>query len=60
MENIVNFWVHDEGQDLIEYTLLISFVALAVVGLFMGSGRDVKQIWTVANNELAQANSQAS
>ena len=24
-----NFWVAEEGQDLIEYTLLMAFVALA-------------------------------
>ena len=60
MNLLTNLWKDDEGQDLIEYTLLLSFVALSVVGLFMGAGKDVKGVWVVTNNELAQANTRAS
>ncbi len=48
--------LHDEqGQDLIEYTLLLAFVALAAAALFIGSGGYVGTIWTVANNRLNSA-----
>jgi len=30
-----NFWNEDHGQDLIEYTLLLAFVALVAAGLFI-------------------------
>ena len=33
-----NFWNEDQGQDLIEYTLLLGFVALASAALFIGAG----------------------
>jgi Flp pilus assembly pilin Flp len=52
---------HDEqGQDLIEYTLLMAFVALASAALFIGAGGSVKGIWSVTNSQLAAASSQAS
>jgi Flp pilus assembly pilin Flp len=60
MTLIRNLWKNEEGQDLIEYTILLSFVTLSVVGLFMGAGKDVKGVWAVSNNDLAQANSRAS
>jgi Flp pilus assembly pilin Flp len=54
------FWNDEQGQDLIEYTLLMAFVALASAALFLGAGGSIKGIWTTTNNQLAQANSQAS
>ena len=60
MSLLKNLWKGDEGQDLIEYSILISFVALSVVGLFMGAGKDVKGAWAAANNQLVKANSNAS
>jgi Flp pilus assembly pilin Flp len=56
MTFIQNFWQDQQGQDLIEYTLLMAFVAIASAGLFLGAGSDVKGIWTTTNNQLAQAN----
>lgn len=55
-----NFWQEDQGQDLIEYTLLMAFVALASAALFMGSGHSIKGIWSTSNSQLAAANTQAS
>jgi len=55
-----NFWNDEQGQDLIEYTLLMAFVALASAALFLGAGGSIKGIWSTTNNQLAQANGQAS
>ena len=55
-----NFWQEDQGQDLIEYTLLMAFVALASAALFIGAGSSVSGIWNVTNSQLAAANSAAS
>ena len=46
----------DRGQDLIEYTLLMAFLALAVVGLFAGTGGSVAGIWSSAGTTIAVAN----
>ena len=54
------FWNDEHGQDLIEYTLLMAFVALASAALFLGAGGSISGIWTTTNNQLTQANAQAS
>ena len=60
MKHLITFWRNEQGQDLIEYTLLMAFVALGSAGLFLGAGGSVKGIWVSSNNELAQANAKAS
>ncbi len=50
-----NFCKEEQGQDLIEYTLLIAFVALASAALFIGAGGSIKTIWTSTNAQLANA-----
>lgn len=51
-----NFWNEEQGQDLIEYTLLMAFVALASAALFLGAGGQIKGIWSTSNSQLAAAN----
>jgi Flp pilus assembly pilin Flp len=53
------FWKEEEGQDLVEYTLLLAFVALASAALFVGSGQSISGIWTKANIRLTAANTAA-
>jgi Flp pilus assembly pilin Flp len=51
-------FVRDEqGQDLIEYTLLMAFVALASAALFIGAGGSISSIWTNSNAQLTTASS---
>jgi Flp pilus assembly pilin Flp len=59
-KTLVNFCQDEQGQDLIEYTLLIAFVALASAALFLGAGGSIKTIWTATNTQLANAATQAS
>ena len=56
MKLFVNLLKDEQGQDLIEYTLLMAFVALASAALFLGAGGSIKGIWTVTNSQLAAAN----
>jgi Flp pilus assembly pilin Flp len=51
-----NFLRDEQGQDLIEYTLLLAFVALASAALFIGAGTSINGIWTKASGQLANAN----
>jgi len=57
---LVRFLREEEGQDLIEYTLLLGFVALASAALFIGAGKAAGSIWGVANSEMASAASAAA
>ena len=53
MKNLLSRFVRDEqGQDLIEYTLLLAFVCLASAALFIGAGGGVNAIWTNANAKI--------
>ena len=54
------FLKDEQGQDLIEYTLLLAFVCLATSALFVSSGGSLSGIWTSANSELVTANTSAS
>ena len=60
MNVLLNLWNDEQGQDLIEYTLLMAFVALASAALFLGAGGSIKGIWSVTNSQLAAASTQAS
>lgn len=56
----LNFLRDEQGQDLIEYTLLLAFVALASAALFISAGGSVSGIWSVANSRLSVAASTAT
>ena len=61
MTSLLQSFLHDEnGQDLIEYTLLLAFVCLASAALFISAGGSISGIWTSANTQLAGANISAS
>ena len=53
-------WRSEEGQDLIEYTLLLAFVALVAAGLFIQAGNVTAGIWGKANSLLTSANTSVS
>ena len=55
MTYLRNFWNDEQGQDLIEYTLLLAFVALASAALFIGAGTKISTIWSTTNSQLATA-----
>jgi Flp pilus assembly pilin Flp len=57
---IAEFLVDETGQDLIEYSLLLAFVALAAAAVFRAAGSSIGGIWTIANNRLQNANAVAS
>ena len=52
---VIRFFKDEEGQDLIEYTLLMAFIALASAGIFLHAGSSVNKIWGNANTVLSQA-----
>lgn len=55
MTYLKNFLRDEQGQDLVEYTLLLAFVALASAALFIAAGGSINKIWTAANNTLSKA-----
>jgi Flp pilus assembly pilin Flp len=58
--SLTQFFRDEQGQDLIEYTLLLAFVCLASAALFISAGGSVSGIWTATNSRLDAANTSAS
>jgi Flp pilus assembly pilin Flp len=58
--NFREFLKDEEGQDLIEYTLLMAFIALASAVIFVKAGKSISGIWGVASNQLSNAAAAAS
>ncbi len=52
---MTRFFRDEQGQDLVEYTLLLAFVALASAAIFTTAGQSVKTIWTTASQQLTNA-----
>jgi Flp pilus assembly pilin Flp len=46
----------EQGQDLIEYTLLMAFIALASASIFISAGGSLTGIWSGASSQLVAAN----
>ena len=55
-----SFLRDEQGQDLIEYTLLLAFVCIATAALFISAGGSLSGIWSATNSDLAAANASAS
>ncbi len=52
---LLEFWTDEQGQDLIEYSLIITFIAIACLA-FLGAGHpSVVRIWSAADNTLRSA-----
>jgi Flp pilus assembly pilin Flp len=61
MKNLcVRLFREEQGQDLIEYTLLLAFVCLAAAALFIPTGRTIASIFSITSKSLSQAASAAS
>ncbi len=57
---LLAFWKEEDGQDLVEYSLLLAFIALAAVALLGTAKTTINGLWTSVNSSLNTANSAAS
>ncbi|HWB96265.1 MAG TPA: Flp family type IVb pilin [Bryobacteraceae bacterium] len=54
--NFIKSFVKDEqGQDLVEYTLLLAFIALAIGAVYSTMSSNVVSVWTKASTDLSNA-----
>jgi Flp pilus assembly pilin Flp len=47
------FWNGEEGQDMVEYSLLLAFIALAAVGLLSGIKTTISGLWSSISSTLS-------
>jgi Flp pilus assembly pilin Flp len=52
-------WRQDDGQDLIEYTLLLAFIVFITAGVVSIGGQSIKGIVSKSNSQLSAANQTA-
>ena len=55
MNTVNRFLQEEQGQDLIEYTLLLAFVCLASATFFISSGKSVSGIWAATSSRLVSS-----
>ena len=53
MNLLSRMWSNDEGQDLIEYALMLTLILLVSVAAIGGIGKQVGTIFTNTNSALA-------
>ena len=55
MSYLKNFLKDEEGQDMVEYTLLLAFVALAAGAAYVTIGNQISTIWSKAQKDVTNA-----
>jgi Flp pilus assembly pilin Flp len=60
MRTLLHLWADTEGQDMVEYTLLLFFIGTASVGLFLGLPDNMSVIWGKAQSQLNTATNAGS
>ena len=59
MSILKNFLKDEEGQDMVEYTLLLAFVALAAGAAYVTIGNNISSIWSKAQGDITSASAAA-
>ena len=54
------FWQEEDGQDLVEYSLLLAFIALAAVSILNGIGGQITGVFSHMSSALSTANTASS
>jgi Flp pilus assembly pilin Flp len=60
LERLQAFFEDDTAQDMVEYSLLLAFIALAAVGLLTGVKIQIKGLWSTISSTLSSTNTAAS
>jgi len=56
LRRAISFWKCEQGQDVVEYSLLMVFVCLVGAALFIGMSTNTSALWTTVNNRLGASN----
>ncbi len=52
---LMGFWREEDGQDLVEYALLMAFIALAAVAVLTSVSTQVSTLWNNISKALSDA-----
>jgi Flp pilus assembly pilin Flp len=59
-QRLRNLWLEENGQDLIEYSLLIAFLAMACVSFFSMGNSSIAGIVNKSTSQLIAGNTYAA
>ncbi len=59
MNLLKDFLLDEDGQDMVEYTLLLAFVALAAGAAYVVIGHQISSIWSKAQGDIMSADAAA-
>ena len=48
-------WQEEDGQDLVEYSLLLAFIALGAVAILSSTSRSVNSLFSAISSTLSSA-----
>jgi Flp pilus assembly pilin Flp len=54
---IRRFWNDEQGQSLVEYTLIVTFILFTIIGLASGFHSSISGVTNISNSSLASAHS---
>jgi Flp pilus assembly pilin Flp len=57
---LLSLWREEAGQDLIEYTLLLSFLLFCTIAIVGFGGDSIKGIVSTSNSQIAYGNKYAT
>lgn len=52
---IVALWKETDGQDLVEYSLLLGFIAISTISILTGVRTSMNSLWTKISSALSSA-----
>ena len=55
-----NLLTQEDGQDIIEYSLLLAFIIFTMIGLAIGMKDSIYGITSTSNSQISYANSMVS
>ena len=55
----MSFLLDEQGQDVVEYSLLLAFVVVTSAALLIVNAQSVVGIWTASNTLISTANTAA-
>jgi Flp pilus assembly pilin Flp len=57
---LVAVWADESGQDIVEYSLILAFIALSGAAAYLGMSASTQGLWSIVNSRLASANQSGS
>lgn len=49
------FFAEEDGQDMVEYSLLLAFIALSGAAAILSIGGNINILWSAIDNRLSSA-----